>query len=72
MNQKEMEIIDEYLPASVKEAVVSHQTDKLVKQMTGLPDLTLDKIAGYFGGRMAARRLKWRPVFEGLDALKDL
>ena len=72
MDAEEMKIIDEYLPASVKEAVVNHQTDKVVMKMTGLPELTLDKIAGYFGGRMAARRLKWRPVFEGLRALKNL
>jgi len=72
MDKEELKIINEYLPASVKEAVANHQTDKIVMAMTGLPDLSIDKIAGYFGGRMAARRLKWRPVFEGLNALKNL
>jgi len=72
MDQEELKIIDEYLPTSVKEAVASHQTDKLVMQMTGLPDVSLEKMAAYFGGRMAAHRLKWRPVFEGLNALKNL
>ncbi len=72
MTNEEMKIIDEYLPASVKEAVCNHQTDKLVMTMTGLPDVSFDKFAGYFGGRMAAHRLKWRPVFEGLNALRNL
>ena len=55
MNQEELKIIDEYLPTSVKEAVANHQTDKFVMQVTGLPDVSFDKIAAYFGGRMAAR-----------------
>lgn len=72
MNEEEKKIIDEYVPDSVKEAVSNYQTHHVMQQVTGLPEMTFDKIAGYFGGRMAARRLKWRPVFEGLQALKNL
>jgi len=69
---KEMQVINKYLPESVKEAISTYQTPKLASRMTGLAGLSLDKIAEYLGGRIAARNLKWRPVAEGLVALHNL
>ncbi len=68
----EREIIEAYVPDSVKEATRTFQMDKIASQMTGLDEFTLEKVAEYMGGRFAARRLKWRPVADGLVALQQL
>lgn len=73
MPQKtEQEIIEAHVPESVKEAVRSFQMHKVAGDMTGLTAFSFDKIAEYLGGRMAARRMKWRPVADGLVALRNL
>ncbi len=68
----EREIVETYVPESVKEMVRTFQTHKLASSITGLDDFTIDKVAGYLGGRMVARRLRWRPVADGLMALRNL
>ena len=68
----EREIIEAYVPESIKEASRNFQMHKVASQITGLDDFSLEKIANYMGGRFAARRLKWRPVADGLVALQQL
>jgi hypothetical protein len=68
----EREIIEAYVPESVKEASRTFQMDKVASQITGLDEFSIQKIAEYMGGRFAARRLKWRPVADGLVALHNL
>jgi hypothetical protein len=68
----EKTVIETYLPESVKETVRTFQMHKFAERITGLNDFSLAKIAEYLGGRMAARRMKWRPVTEGLNALRSL
>ena len=68
----EREIIEAYVPDSIKEATRTFQMGKVATQMTGLDEFTLEKVAEYMGGRFAARRLKWRPVADGLVALQQL
>ena len=68
----EKDVVNTYVPESVKTLVRTFQTHKLASHITGLDDFSIDKVAGYLGGRMAARRLRWRPVAEGLVALRNL
>jgi len=68
----EREIIEAYVPESIKTASRTFQMDKVVSEITGLEEFSLQKIAEYMGGRFAARRLKWRPVADGLVALHNL
>lgn len=68
----EREIIDAYVPESIKEASRNFQMHKVAAHITGLTDFSIEKIAQYMGGRFAARRLKWRPVADGLVALRQL
>lgn len=69
----DIKIAETFVPESVKNLITNFQMHKLAEQLTGIEDFSsFEKIANYFGGRMAARRLKWRPVFEGLNALRTL
>ncbi len=68
----EREIIEAYVPDSIKKASRSFQMHKVASRITGLTDFSIEKIAEYMGGRFAARRLKWRPVADGLVALRQL
>lgn len=68
----EIEIINAHLPESVKQAITNHQMHKVASVITGLDDFSIEKIAGFMGGRIAARHMKWRPVAEGLTALAQL
>lgn len=68
----EREIIEAYVPDSVKIASRTFQMDKVAAQITGLDEFSIEKISEYMGGRFAARRLKWRPVADGLVALHNL
>ena len=68
----EKQIIEAYVPESIKQASRNFQMNTVVSAMIGLNDFTFDKIAAYMGGRFAARRLKWRPVADGLVALQQL
>lgn len=70
--KSEYEIINAYIPESVKTLIQNNQMHKVASTVTGLEEFTLDKIAGYIGGRIAARQLRWRPVAEGLVALHNL
>jgi len=68
----EKDILEAYVPESIKEASRNFQMHKVAGQITGLTDFSFEKIAEYMGGRFAARRLKWQPVADGLVALKQL
>lgn len=68
----EIDIIKAHLPDSVKQAISENQMHKVAAVITGLDDFTIQKIAEYMGGRIAARHMKWRPVAEGLTALSQL
>jgi hypothetical protein len=65
------EIIDS-IPTSIKEAVTTHQSVKLAEVATGITDFTVAGVAQYFGEKLASRRMKWRPIAEGLIALEQL
>jgi len=67
-----MEKLAALVPEQVKEAVTSHQNHRLLMARTGLDEVTLQKLGAYIGGRVAARRARWRPVFDGFRALKNL
>jgi hypothetical protein len=68
----EIDIIKAHLPDSVKRAISENQMHKVASVITGLDDFSIQKIAEYMGGRIAARHMKWRPVAEGLTALSQL
>lgn len=68
----EIEVIQKYLPESLKTAIANNQMHKVASQITGLDDFSLRKIAEFLGGRYAARKMKWRPVADGLVALSNL
>jgi hypothetical protein len=68
----EIDIIKAHLPESVKQAISGYQMHKVASTLTGLNEFSLDKIAEFMGGRMAARHMKWRPIAEGLTALAQL
>jgi hypothetical protein len=68
----EIDVINKMMPDSVKQMISSGQTYKLAEELTGLNELSLEKISCYIGGRIMARHAKWRPVSEGLVALKSL
>ena len=68
----EMQVIQAHLPESVKEAITTYQTHKLASVVTGLDEFSIEKIAAFLGGRIAARHMRWRPVAEGLLALNSL
>ena len=60
-----LELAQKVLPETVKLAIAQHQTHKLDPDSS-----SLEKIAERFGNMFAERHRKWRPVFEGLNALK--
>lgn len=68
----EREIIEAYVPDSIKKASRNFQMHKVAEQVTGITDFSLEKIAQHMGEKFAARRLKWRPVADGLIALQQL
>jgi len=68
----ERDIIEAFVPDSVKEASRNFQMHTVMSHLTGLEDFSIEKVSAYLGGRMAARRQKWRPVTEGLLALNNL
>ncbi len=72
MEVTEQQIIESYVPEAIKQACRSGQTAKVATCVTGLDDFSFAKVAEYMGGRFAARRLKWRPVADGLVALQEL
>ncbi|RLC86821.1 MAG: hypothetical protein DRJ03_07640 [Chloroflexi bacterium] len=64
--------IDKLLPETLKTALDAHQSHRLFSARTGIQDLTLAKIAAYLGAKTAERKAKWRPVFDGIQALENL
>jgi hypothetical protein len=69
---KEIDVINKLMPESLKTMISSNQTYKMAEALTGLDELSLEKISCYIGGRVMAHHAKWRPVAEGLVALKKL
>jgi hypothetical protein len=67
-----LHVVDALLPDHVKMAASNHQNHLIAQARFGISDFTLAKVAEYFGGRIAARHMKWRPVREGLEALRNL
>jgi hypothetical protein len=68
----EQQVMAAVIPQSLKDAIANNRMDKVAEVVTGLDDFTLEKVAAYLGGRMAARQMRWRPVAEGLAALAQL
>ncbi len=68
----EYELLDNLLPETIKEAVASYKETDIATMATGMNDFSFDKVAAYFGGRVAARRNRWRTVTAGLKAIHDL
>jgi hypothetical protein len=62
-----LELIDKVLPERIKVAITTHQTHKVAPGSE-----TLEKVADNFGKIFIARQARWRPVMDGLKALKDL
>jgi hypothetical protein len=60
------------VPESLKQLISNHQTHKIAKEQLGIPGTSLEEVAQHFGTKIAERQAKWRPVFEGLRALKAL
>lgn len=67
-----IQTINEILPERIKTAVRNNQHHHIMSARLGITDFSIEKIAEYFGGRIAARHLKWRPVKDGLQALRNL
>jgi hypothetical protein len=65
-------LINTIIPDSIKIAIQRHQTHKVAAQLQGTTDFSFAKIAEQIGMKMAARNLKWRPIFDGLKALQTL
>ena len=68
----DIKTLDALIPESIKTAIRSHQTAKVAKVMTGIEDPSFAGIAGYLGTKIAARHAKWRPIADGLLALRKL
>lgn len=66
------EQLAEVVPESIKIAFETYQFHKVMSQLTGIPQFSAEKVAEYVGGMSSARRQRWRPVFDGLQALKNL
>jgi hypothetical protein len=60
------------IPESLKHLISTHQTHKIAQEHLGITEPSLEGIALHFGTKIAERQAKWRPVFEGLRALKAL
>jgi hypothetical protein len=70
--RENLQTVTELLPEHVKTAARNHQHHHLMAEKFGINDFSIKKIAEYFGGRIAARHMKWRPVQDGLQALRNL
>lgn len=70
--EENLNAIEPLIPEQLKYAAKNHQNHHIVAATLGITDFSLQKIAEYFGGRIAARHMKWRPVKDGLQALRNL
>lgn len=68
----DIKTLDALIPESIKTAIRSHQMQKVAKVMTGVKDSSFAGIAEYFGTKIATRHAKWRPIADGLMALRKL
>lgn len=64
--------IDALLPDELKACVDGFQTHKLASLTHDVADPTFQKVAEFFGQRLAARRLRWRSVGRGYKAYSSL
>lgn len=72
MNQVEKQIIAQFVPQAVQDAVRHGQLHKIAAQRIGVPELTLQSAVQYLGTKLAQKQQRWRPVAEGLVALRNL
>jgi hypothetical protein len=68
----DIKTLDALIPESVKEAVRANRSQKVAHVVTGLEDMSFASIARHLGEKVASRRAKWRPVANGLMALRNL
>ena len=68
----DIKTLDALIPDSVKEAVRSHNSQKIATLATGVKDFDFATISRHFGEKIASRRAKWRPIATGLLALRNL
>ena len=60
------------IPESIRELITTHQTHKIAKERLGLDDVSFEGAVQHLGMKIAERQMRWRPVMEGLKALKAL
>jgi hypothetical protein len=72
MNTTEKQIVEQFVPPTVKHAVETGQLHKIAEQRLGVPELSLQQVVQYLGVKLAEKRQRWRPVAMGLAALKQL
>ncbi len=68
----DIKTLDALIPDSVKTAIRSHQSTKVASAVTGLENFSFADVAQYMGTKLASRRSKWRPISDGLVALRKL
>lgn len=64
--------LENLIPDEIREAIATHQSHKVAEAMTGLTSFSFKDITTYLGTKLAARRAKYRPIAEGINALRDL
>jgi len=70
--RENLQTVNEFLPERIKTAARNNQFHHIVGARLGITDFSIEKIAEYLGGRIAARHMKWRPVRDGFQALRNL
>ncbi len=68
----DIKTLDALIPDSVKTAIRSHQSTKVASTVTGLENFSFAEVATYMGTKIASRHTKWRPISDGLVALRKL
>ena len=72
MTDVEKQIVAQFVPQAVQDAVQQGQLHKVAAQRIGVPELTLQNAVRYLGTKLAEKQQRWRPVAEGLVALQKL
>lgn len=72
MNEHDKQIRDAHVPPAIQTAVANGQLHKIAEHRLRVEILSLEKIAQYIGQKFAERQQRWRPVAEGLIALRQL
>lgn len=72
MDTNDKQIRATHVPAAVCAAIENGQLYKIAANRIGTEILSLEKIAEYLGRKFATKRQRWRPIAEGLLALRKL